>query len=231
MSNFLPSDNPGKSVWLKNFAIKLPLYAAKYNVTPDEVSDMAKSSDCFSYVVDYQRQIDEYKLNLTTYRDEVRDGKQQFGILQGLPALPTFATAPPMVANGIFRRVMAIAQRIKKSTQYADADGRDLGIIAEQATLDPQKTKPTFSVRLIAGGHPEIVWRKGKMDGVEIWVKRSTSDPDFVFLAYDQRPNYTDMTPLPPSGEAAVWQYKLIYRYQDQFAGMWSDVVSVTVGN
>jgi hypothetical protein len=230
MSNFTPRDNPGKSVWLKNFAIKLPLYAAKYNITPNEVNDIVQSSHFFSYVIEYQRQIDEYKTNLTAYRDELRDGVQQFGILQDLPTLPPFAAAPPTAANGIFKRVMAIAQRIKKSTQYAEADGRDLGIILEQATLEPQKAKPTFHIRLIAGGHPEIVWQKGKMDGVEIWVKRHAADPDFVFLAYDQRPNYTDMHPLPTSGGAAVWQYKLIYRYKDQPAGAWSDVVSVIVG-
>jgi hypothetical protein len=230
MSNFIPRNNLGKSVWLKNFAIKLPLYAAKYNITPSEANDIMQSSLYFTYVIEYQRQIDEYKTNLTTYRDELRDGTQQFGILQNLPTLPTFVDAPPAVANGIFKRVIAIAQRIKKSTQYAEADGRDLGITMEQAIFEPQKAKPIFSIRLVAGGHPEIVWQKGRMDGVEIWVKRHAADPDFVFLAYKQRPNYTDMHPLPALGDAAIWQYRLIYRYKDQLAGAWSDVVSVTVG-
>ncbi|MBL7784296.1 MAG: hypothetical protein JNM36_00135 [Chitinophagales bacterium] len=228
---FIPSDNPGKGVWLKNFAAKVPLYKDKYNITDEELADIIQGSFYFSYVVDRHKQVEEFKINWTTFRDELRDGNQQNGITLPLPTLPDFGTPPPAVPNGILKRAALLAQRIKKHPAYVEADGRDLGIVAEKSAFDPQKNKPAFSIRLIEGGHPEIVWRKGNMDGVEIWVKRNTNNKDFVLLAYDQRPNYTDMHPLPEAGSSEVWQYRLIYRYHDKQAGMWSDVASVTVGN
>ncbi len=227
-ASFLPTDNAGKAVWFNNFALKLPLHANKYAILPQEVADMEASSLYFSYVVTYNRQIDEYKTNITAYRDELRDGSKHFGITQNLPALPIFAPPPTVVPNGIFKRALSLAQRIKKHTQYAEADGRDLGIIGEQAIHDWHKAKPHFTIRLVEGGHPEIVWIRGKMDGVEIWVNRDGGE-EFNFLAYDQRPNYTDMYALPLAGKAVVWRYKLIYRYKDKQTGMWSDVATVNV--
>jgi hypothetical protein len=227
-ASFLPTDNSGKAFWLDNFASKLSLHASKYGILPEEVSDTEAGSLYFKYVVTYARQIDEYKTNINAYRDELRDGSEHFDIAANLPALPVFAPPPKVVPNGIFKRSISLAQRIKKHTQYAEADGRDLGIIGEQTNQDFQKAKPHFTIRLIEGGHPEIVWTRKKMDGVEIWVNRDGSE-DFSFLAYDQRPNYTDMHPLPAAGKAVVWRYKLIYRYKDKQAGSWSDVVSVNV--
>jgi hypothetical protein len=46
---------------------------------------------------------------------------------------------------------------------------------------------------------------------------------------YDTYPNYTDTSNLPAAGTSAVWRYKAIYRYGDAQAGLWSDVVSITV--
>ena len=227
-TSFIPVSDAGKVVWIKNFALKLPLYAAKYHIQPDEVSDMQASSLYFAYSVEYARQIEECKTNINAYKGELRDGKNQFGTTLPLPLLPNFDTPPPAVSNGIFKRVSAIAQRIKNNTQYVESDGRDLGIIAEHSVFDPQKAKPAFSIGLIDGGHPEIAWVKGKMDGVEIYVSRDNSD-EFTFLAYDQRPNYTDTYPLPSAGKAAVWRYRLIYRYKDKQSGFWSDTVSISV--
>lgn len=230
-NRFIPSDNANKSIWLKNFATKAPQYKDKYNMSEDELTDLTKGSLYFSYVVDRHKQIEEFKLKWTIFRNELRDGNQQNGVILPLPTLPDFGTPPPAVPNGILKRAALLAQRIKKHPAYVEADGRDLGIVVEKSAFDPQKSKPTFSIRLVEGGHPEIIWIKGKMEGVEIWVKRNANNKDFVLLAYDQHPNYIDMHPLPEIGSPETWQYRLIYRHHDKQAGIWSDVASVTVGN
>lgn len=227
-TSFLPRDNPTKVIWLNNFSLKLSLYADKYGISAQEIADMQASSLYFAYTVGYSRQIDEYKTNITSYRDELRDGTKQFGIIQNLPALPVFTSPPAAVPNGIFKRVTSLTQRIKKHISYTESDGRDLGIIGEQSNQDLHKVKPRFTIRLVGGGHPEIVWVRRKMDGVEIWVNRDGAD-EFSFLTYNQYPNYIDMYPLPSAGRAVVWRYKLIYRYKDKQAGIWSDIVTINV--
>lgn len=225
---FIPLTNEEMAVWLNNFSSKLPLYSAKYFIHPDEVADMQQSSKYFTYVVGYHQKIDRYKIGLTAFRDKLRDGDPKKDEIANLPALPTFDPPPVAVPTGIFKRAAAIAQRIKKKKGFLQSDGYDLGIIAPKPSFNPQTAQPTFSLRLVGGGHPEIAWKKGKMDGVEIYVKRNP-DETFSFYAYSQYPNYIDMHALPPEGTAAVWSYRLIYRYKDNLAGFWSSEASITV--
>ena len=43
-------------------------------------------------------------------------------------------------------------------------------------------------------------------------------------------PDYLDTAPLPAPGTSTVWKYKAIYGLNDEQAGQWSDVASVSVG-
>ena len=47
-------------------------------------------------------------------------------------------------------------------------------------------------------------------------------------LAFDTTPGYTDTEPFPAT--PAKWQYRAIYREDDQPVGQWSDIVTVAVG-
>jgi hypothetical protein len=55
-SYFIPADEPGKLKWLKNFAAKLPTYAATVGITPAEVTQTTADEAYFAYVVDAQNQ-------------------------------------------------------------------------------------------------------------------------------------------------------------------------------
>ncbi len=232
---FIPNSNEFKVIWLHNFATKLHFYKVKYNLTTEEIEDMLASDTFFDFVVTFHKKVDEFKINLTAYRDELRDGTHQFGITNPLPLLfdeveeeEEEVVIPPPVPNGIFVRASSLAQRIKKSTNFAIADGQNLGIIGEQSDIDLNAMKPEFTIRLVQGGHPELVWKKERMDGVEIYVKRPGME-EFVFLAYNQYPNFLDMHTLPAIGRAEVWSYMMIYRVKDVRIGEWSDVKTVTV--
>ena len=124
-------------------------------------------------------------------------------------------------------RIKAVVQRIKSNLAYTEADGKDLGIIGEEQTLDLINIKPALSTRLAAGGRPEVVWTKQGMDGIEIYVSRDGAA--YALLAFDTRPNYIDTFALPALGSSSIWKYRAIYRYRDAQVGQWSDEVSVTV--
>ena len=228
---FLPRTEADKLTWLKNFANKLGTYATKYGITAAEVTDMQNSAAFYDYWYNYNTQYAEYNKKLTQYKTELRDGIPAGATASVAPVPPTCAAAPTSVAPGIFVRATSLAGIIKKRSTYTEADGQDLGIEGTEdnssAARIEAETKPTISVRLIQGGKPEIVWTKGDFDGIDIYVDRGNNQ--FVFLATDTYPNYTDNAPLPTTG-AAVWRYKAIYRYGDEITGQYSDIASIAVG-
>jgi hypothetical protein len=225
---YLPSGDLGRVLWLQNFAAKLPAVATKYGITAAELTDLLNSAILLAYWQNYRHQYDEYLQKVTAYRNELRDGVKAGGSASVLPSPPTVGTAPTVTAApGIFPRVRAVVGRVKANIAYTEADGKDLGIIGEEQTNDLVGIKPAISLRLAAGGHPEIVWKKQGMDGIEIYVSRN-ADP-YTLLAYDMRPNHIDASPLPALGTSAVWKYRAIYRFHDAQVGQWSDEVSVTV--
>lgn len=213
-------------IWFNNFAPKLPYYAPKYNLTPEEVQDMSNSAAYFDAFVKYRAQVKAYDGSLTEHRDWISDGVSNGSPQQLLQPPPMMLPeAPP---PGIFKRVRALVARIKNHINYTEADGRDLGIIGSEVSgADLTSIKPEFTIRLVAGGHPEIVWTRQGMTAVEI--QKRVGDEPWRMLALDTVPNYIDKESLPPSGQSMVWQYRIIYHFKDERVGQWSDVVSITV--
>jgi len=111
---------------------------------------------------------------------------------------------------------------------YTSTIGYELWLIGGEQKIDSSTWQPVLSSYLQAG-HPVIVWNKGKASAVEIWVDR-TNDNNFVLLSVNTKPNVTDLTPLPAGGSGALWKYKAIYHLDDQPVGLWSNIISVTVG-
>lgn len=224
---FMPRADLEREQWMKNYSGKLSGYAVKYKIADEEVEDTVKGAAYLTYWMDYRNKLDEYQTKLTAYKNEMMNGVAD-GVDASLPpALPTFDPPPPAVEPGIIKRATSIGNRIKSSRSYTIADGNDLGLEGSVITFNPEEQKPVIQLHLIAGGKPEVVWTKGKMDGIEIYVDRGAGT--YELLAFDTYPNYTDTAPLPAAGSSAIWKYKAIYRYGDVQAGFWSDVVSITV--
>jgi hypothetical protein len=221
-NSFMPRQEGDRIDWFINFAAKLPSYANKYNVTAEQVADVVAGAAFTSQWYYYKLALDAHKQQVTKYNDEQMNGSTA-SVAPVPPTLPTLA-APPA---GVLARAVAIGKTIKAQHGFAEADGKDMGLIGTQVVVDPESMKPTLALRIVGGGHPEIVWQKYDMDGVEI--HKEGADGTFALLAYDTYPNYTDTTPLPAAGLSAVWRYKAIYKFKDAQAGQWSDVASVNV--
>lgn len=222
---YLPRAEEERVLWLNNFAAKLPLYANKYSITPEELMDMQQSALFYAALNDAINQYRNFQSALFKYRDDVRDGTKNGGTLQ--PLTMPMINLPMPVASGIFVRVKAIVNRIKASIHYSEADGNDLGIEGTITTVDTNTTKLVIKIRIGDGGHPEILWTKYDFDAIEI--HKQVDDGEMKHLAIDMQPHYMDMSELPPMGKSAVWKYRVIYLRKDKRVGQWSDVVAVTV--
>jgi len=224
---FMPRKDLDRDLWLQNFASKLPQYATKYNIKADDVTDIQNSSAYFTYRLNFRNQFEEFAKKLTHEKNELIHGVPAGAEASVVPQPPVLPSPPASVAPGIFVRAASIANIIKSNKDYTIADGNDLAIEGAEDVKDIHSMKPVLTLRLIEGGKPEVQWKKSGMDSIEIHVDRG--DGNFVFLANDTYPHYTDSTPITPGTASAVWKYKAIYRYNDQLAGQWSDVVNITV--
>ncbi len=223
---YMPVKELAKLIWLQNFANKIGGYAAKYSIAAATITDVQNGYAWLAYWMNYRNQYKEYLKKLSAYKDEIFSGSN---VASTPPVPPTLAVAPTSVPPGIFTRVMSLVNIIKSNLAYTEADGKDLGIEGNEVAGrgSGQEIQPSISVRLINGGHPEIVWTKGDFDAIDIYVDRGNGS--WVFLATDTHPNYTDTATLPANGQTALWQYKAIYKTDDEQEGNFSNPVSTTV--
>ncbi|MFN7118194.1 MAG: hypothetical protein ACK4TA_15445, partial [Saprospiraceae bacterium] len=222
---YLPRSDKDRADWLDNFAVKLLAYIYKYNITPEELQDVQNSAAYYRAVLNYLTHLNAHHRSVTQHKNALRNGLNVDKLLEPLVIAPFMFPAP--VKSGIFTRVAALVNRIKTSLNYNEADGQDLGIIGVEKAQTTTDIKPVFTIRLVEGGYPEIVWKKRKMDGVEIW--KQDADGNWHLVTRATTPNFIDRSPLPPPGMSEVRHYRIIYLRKDQPVGQWSNVVSVTV--
>jgi len=223
---YMPYNDEERASWLNNFASKLPQYASKYGIAPEEMMDIQNSAQYFTAVLNYRTQLQAFQAAVTDHKNALVKGLKAGAVLQLLTP-PNFMLSMPVEA-GIFIRATALVNRMKAHLRYTEADGSDLGIIGtERSVTDTNTIKPDISARIAGGGRPEIVWGRQGMTALEI--QKRIGDEPWRLLALDTLPNYTDMEPLPSAGQSVVWQYRAMYHFKDERVGVWSDVVAITV--
>ena len=225
--SFLPRTDAGKLAWLKNFSSKLPAYAAKYGISPDEVNDTLLGALVLAFWLDYLNQQTQYMHKVAQYKQELMKGTAAGAAAPMAPVAPVMNGVPGTVLPDIIGRATSIGVRIKKHKDYSVSDGTDLDLEGAEIDVAPENEKPLITLSLVSGGHVNIDWAKGNMDGIDIY--KDGGDGIFTFLAVDTFPGYIDNSTLPAAGQSALWRYKAIYRYHDEQVGEWSDVVSITV--
>jgi hypothetical protein len=222
-SYFLPHNEPGKRKWLNNYAGKMPKDGPIVGVSAAEITQLTADALFFNYVCDMHNQHTKTTRDWTAYKHQSAHGDH----LGDLPVTPDPGTPPPTVPPDIFGRATTLAVRIKKSPNYTEAIGQDLGIIGAEVIVDPTTYQPVLTLSLNAG-HPHIGWPKLGMDSLELW-KDSGDGKGFALLTYTTNTDFADPSPLPAAGISAVWKYKAVYRLNDQPVGQWSDVATIGV--
>jgi hypothetical protein len=129
--------------------------------------------------------------------------------------------------RGIETNVRKLARRIKAQTNYTAAYGEQLGIEGPEDTTDLSTAKPKISARELPHGVIEVIWGKGKADGVRIYSKRD-GDADWVLLAFDTVSPYVDNRPLLVAGKPESRRYRAICVLNDEEVGQPSDEIVAT---
>ena len=224
-SYYVPTNDQGKAVFLDNLALKIDGYSALLGLTPADVDLVQAGAAMFRYILDMQEAYKTFKQDLTNYKNMFRDGGP--GPLGPVPVSPVMPAPPPLVGKNLFNETRKLVLRIKAAPGYNKAIGEDLGIVGDEQESDALSLKPLLKSRLDAG-RPLIIWTKGSTEGIDIYVDRQDG-AGFVFLATDTKPDYLDTVDHPEGVESAVFEYKAIYRIDDEQVGQFSDPIRVTV--
>ena len=222
---YLPRSDKKKAMWLSNFAVRLPYYAATLDITPSTLTSVQNDAKMFEYAIKLVDSFSKIKKERTSFKNRLRDGPVSRTPL----AIPKVSspTPPASVPPGIFKRVTALIRKTKVNDNYTQAIGKHLDIIGPDIYLDTKKIKPKLTIRFTAG-RTIIKYKKGKADGVDIYVDRGDGK-GFNFLATDNEPDYIDPAELPDGVDSAIWKYKARYRIGEKQVGKYSNVVEVTI--
>lgn len=220
--NYFPTRIGDQIVWLRNFKIKLPTHATALGLDPAAVTAILLDVDTAIYGLDLYRGALApamggcYQcIDIALYEDAVAGNVAWQGFTPP-------AGAPAAVPNGCLKRVFTfIADEIKASAGYNTAIGEDLGVEGTLAPPPPSPgdTSPEFDLRATGGGKLEVVWTKGRFDGVKLEFDLGTAG---IKTDMDLRPNYT-LNWLPATGQTAVIRVRLLYLYKGEEYGNWSD--------
>ena len=225
---YLPTDDPGKTIWLNTFSQKISLPGSPgttvgedLGLTAGEVSQTADDTAMFAFCIQNQDSFKNEKQERTNYKNLVRDATE------GEP-MDEYPTSPPVsppspVPQGVFKRIPELVRRIKASANYATAIGEDLGIIGDEQEFDPNELKPLLEL-LVLGSGVLVKWQKGFAEGLRVFVDRGTG---YVLLAMDTEPDYLDTVAMPAA--ATSWKYKAIYEIDGEEVGQFSDEKEVQV--
>ncbi|MCE2995252.1 MAG: hypothetical protein ACK5RG_14770 [Cyclobacteriaceae bacterium] len=220
-AGYLPRGDKERVLWLNHFASKLAVHATTLGLTPADVAGIANDAAMFTYLVTQVEMHTTAKEMRVSYKNLIKDGP--IGAPGGVLPMPVPAiAAPTVVAPGIFPRLARLVQRIKATPTYAEAIGKDLGIISAPTSKETANLKPALKL-IMKGRQVEVQWVKGKADSIRI---EKDSGSGWQFLAIDSIPHYTDKTPITVP---AIWKYRAMYILRDEPIGQWSDVASIGV--
>jgi hypothetical protein len=222
-ADFYPQNIPSRNVWHQQFANALPDLAAKYSISPADVTRVQEIAAWYVFWIGVKASIDGYTQQLTSY----------FNCLAGKdadakpPLTPSFAQPTPPVADpppGIERWTRKLARQIKGHARYSDADGALLGIgPAVRAIRDLDDIKPVLTVIPTNTFQIGVKFRKYGLDALRLeyrgndgqWVSAG------VLLA---SPYFFKITPSTPNQAERV-ELRAIYMKRNNVVGKWSDIV------
>lgn len=227
MADYIPSPDLDFGTWLNTFANQASSLAIKYSIPAGMITQVKSDALMWGFIMSNSDTVTKFGTSFTSFKRNQRDGALG-GAVVPFPIAPIFAGIPTTVANGIERRARNLAGLFKANKSiYNDTDGKAMGIMGEdppQTTTDMDAMQPVIQV-LMSGGKVVVKWKKGKADSINIYVDRG--DGQYIYLANDAQPDYTDNAALPAG--ATAWTYRAIYVVKDTEVGQFSEAVGINV--
>ena len=224
---FLPNSLDGKAAAFEQLRDNIAPYTATFGLAAADITQQAADATYFRDALNFATTMSAAGPQWTAWK-----GILLTGTVGSEPAIPAKrAGFPPAVPPGILTRFLLLVNAIKNHKSYTPAIGQILGLEGAQQTAPDLTTIQPAIDATISGNHVAIGWgwagNSAYLDLLEIQVDRGDGK-DFNLLIYDTTPGYNDTAPFPAA--PVKWTYKAIYRVGDAQVGVWSNLVSITVG-
>ena len=169
MATNILRDDEGYLLQGVKFNGKIDNYIGPLGLNPDDVKQVKADFVWFAYEFKAMKDFRDYSQAVTAFKDLQRHGIGN-QLLGDFPQPPKLELPPvdKTLANAQ-SRFATLIQLIVKNPKYSKTIGEDLGIIAPDTPFDPQTGKPALKTTFSSGGHPHLLWKKGKFQGIEIW--------------------------------------------------------------
>jgi len=212
---------------LAKFCLRVDTYSALLGLDAGEVATLKKGSDYFKAVLQNNIDAQNFAKAYTNFKKNLRYGRGKKPLGQALQS-PVMRPVPAGFSQSNLQGLFAaMIQACVSSRNYSEAIGTDLGITLPHTPFNPAAGKPLLKQGKNEAERPILKWKKGKFDGIEIWIDRGDG---WKFLDKDTIPHFMDkVSQMPASGQSAVWRYKAIYLYKGEPVGEWSEAVTVVV--
>ncbi|NJA04930.1 hypothetical protein HC024_04110 [Methylococcaceae bacterium WWC4] len=161
--------------------------------------------------------------DLATIEADNQDLHNKIAAASAATAAAKHATAEKSASRShAEEHVRAVVRRIKANARYTDAIGNLLGVIGSENSVDLSSAKPILSGVDHSGGVVVLKYLKSKSNGINIYSQRE-NDADFIFLARNNGPAFTDDRPLLVPGKPELRRYTAVYVVNDEEVGLFSD--------
>ena len=237
--NYLPHGERDLEGWMSNFSSRLQTIGLNLGLTNAQITAILNDYLACKYLLDIE---DLFKAELherTEYKNTLLKGKIGT-VISNYPALPTLPTAPAQVPAGIIQRIQSTVQLIKNSSNYNEAIGQSLRIIApgSSTTVDKKALKPEVKVFENNANHVALKFVKGDMPGVIVFVNAPATAPAAGTTVDAEAAinwvEYTRCTVSPftdtrknAGSQPETRMYKFQYFEKDLPVGLQSDIIKV----
>lgn len=200
--DYIPSGNPQKLLWAKNFAGKLPENKAALGLTDDQVKEAVDEAASVVSAIE-----DSDSAQATAHEKVNKDNA---------------------VISTKIKSLRSKIQNYKTVTGYTNGIGEALQIIGSDTPFDPTTYQPKVEAQTFPG-HVTLKFTKKGVDGVNVY-ERLKGDATWTKLSFDSHSPYVDNRPLAQPAVPEAREYMCIGVIHDAEVGQMSDIVSVVFG-
>jgi hypothetical protein len=156
----------------RNVAAKIDGYKAKYNLSDEFIAEVKLICATFGAAYQSLMQIRATKKQMEAWFADILLNKQKNTLVTTVPSFQTISL-PVGAFVGIKKRFRKLMGLIKSQTNYTQADGKDLMIVAPQEeALNLTESAPRLKIGRDASGELIFSYKRGRFGGIEIQWRR-----------------------------------------------------------
>ncbi|MEX2244712.1 MAG: hypothetical protein WD716_12815 [Fimbriimonadaceae bacterium] len=220
MADYYPTRLTDLIPWHANFAVEATASGTTHGLTAGEVTQAGEDSNTVALLVNYSEAVDQFRQEVTEFRDAVLRGDP---LLQKptAPVAPATLTLGLAALPGIEARTREFSTRIKASSTYTTAVGEAYGIVG----TSPAQGTPSVAASPLTGSQVRL--RIGKSGFSVLAVDSRRGGGAWEQIGVSQTAEFIDTRAPLVAGQPEQREYRVQGMLNNARTGDPSDIVSV----